>query len=63
MEAAPHLLYAVSNNLIFYNLLELILRQQLVIIAINAIYTIFILPLLLLDVDILLDVGYGVIYP
>jgi hypothetical protein len=63
MEAAPHLLYAVNNNLILYNLLELILRQQLVIVAINALYIIFILPLLPLNVDALLDVGYFVIYP
>jgi hypothetical protein len=63
MESASHLLYVISNNFIFYNLLELILRQQLVIVAINALYTIFILPLLLLNVDTLLDVGYGVIYP
>jgi hypothetical protein len=63
MEAASHLLYAVSNNLIFYYLLKLFLRQQLVIIALNAIYLIFILPFFLLDVDILLDVGYSVIYP
>jgi hypothetical protein len=63
MKAASHLLYAINNNLIFYNLLELVLRQQLVIVAINTLYTMIILPLLLLDVDALFDVGYGVIYP
>jgi hypothetical protein len=63
MEAASHLLYVISDSLIFYNLLELILRQQLVIVAINTLYTIIILPFLLLDVDTLLDVGYGVINP
>jgi hypothetical protein len=62
LEAASHLLYVISNNLIIYNLRELILRQQLVIVAINALY-LKILELLLFDVDILLDVGYGVINP
>jgi hypothetical protein len=63
MYAASHLLHVISNNLIIYNLRELILRQQHVFVAINAIYAIIIPPLLLFDGDILLDVGYGVIYP
>jgi hypothetical protein len=53
----------ISNNFVFYNLGELSLRQQLVIVAINAVYFVIIPPLLLLDADTLLDVGDSVINP
>ncbi len=63
MEAASHLFDVFTDCLVLYYLLELSLRQQLVIIAIDAINLELILPFLLRDADLLLDVGYCVINP